>query len=79
MADPDAPIAISSKLIPLITSDLSEGATSIAHKAVNITKEITPGLIKTYTCFNKCNREGKLIPTLDVSSCSCLFLFTATN
>ena len=79
IADPDAPIAIKIKLTPLIRRDLSDGATSIAHKAVNITKEITPGLIKTYTCLNKCKRDGRLIPTLEASICSELFLFTATN
>ena len=47
MADPDAPIAISNSEIPLINKLLSEGAINIEHKAVNITKEITPGLIKT--------------------------------
>ena len=78
IADPDAPIAISIKLTPLIRRDLSDGATSIAHNAVNITNEITPGLIKTYTCFKKFNSEGRLKPTLEESKCSCLSLFTAT-
>ena len=79
IADPDAPIAISSKLTPLIKIDFSDGATSIAHNAVNMTREITPGLINTYICFNKFNSEGKLKPTLEESNCSCLSLFKATN
>ena len=79
IADPEAPIAISSKLIPLMKIDFSDGATSIAHNAVNMTKEITPGLIKTYICFNKFTSEGKLKPTLEDSSCSCLCLFKATS
>ena len=53
IADPDAPIAIRIRATPLINKLLSEGASNIAHKAVNITKEITPGLIKTYNCFKK--------------------------
>ncbi len=53
IADPEAPIAMSIRAIPLINKLLSEGASNIAHKAVNITKEITPGLIKTYSCFKK--------------------------
>ena len=32
----------------LIKKVLSEGAIIIAHKAVKITKEITPGLMRTY-------------------------------
>ena len=53
IADPDAPIAIRIRATPLINKLLSDGASNIAHKAVNITKEITPGLIKTYSCFKK--------------------------
>ena len=53
IADPDAPIAIRIRATPLINKLLSEGASNIEHKAVNITKEITPGLIKTYICFKK--------------------------
>jgi len=78
IADPEAPIAISRRLIPLMKIDFSDGATNIAHNAVNITNEITPGLIKTYTCFKKFNSEGRLKPTLEESKCSCLSLFTAT-
>ena len=79
IADPEAPIAISNRLIPLMKIDFSDGATNIEHNAVNITREITPGFIKTYTCFKKFNSEGKLKPTLEENSCSCLFLFTVTN
>ena len=50
----------------------------VIFTAVNITNEITPGLIKTYTCFKKFNSEGRLKPTLEESKCSCLSLFTAT-
>ena len=46
IAEPEAPTAISTRAIPLINKLLSEGASNIAHKAVNITREITPGLIK---------------------------------
>ena len=53
IADPEAPIAISNRQIPFRKIFLSEGARSIAHKAVKITRDITPGLIKTYICFKK--------------------------
>ena len=79
IADPEAPIAISNRLIPLMKIDFSDGATNIEHNAVNITREITPGFIKTYTCFKKFNSEGKFIPTLEEKKCSCLSLFTVTN
>ena len=46
IAEPDAPTAMSTRAIPLTNKLLSEGASNIAHKAVNITREITPGLIK---------------------------------
>ena len=57
IAAPDAPIAISNNEIPFIKRLLSEGAINIEHKAVKITKEITPGLIKTYICFKKLTNE----------------------
>tara|TARA_B100000767_G_scaffold92197_1_gene88653 strand:- start:561 stop:689 length:129 start_codon:yes stop_codon:yes gene_type:complete len=41
-------MAISISDIDLIKKVLSEGAIIIAHKAVKITKEITPGLMSTY-------------------------------
>ena len=47
IAEPEAPIAINNNEIPLIKRLLSEGARSIAHNAVKMTKDITPGLIKT--------------------------------
>ena len=47
IADPEAPIAIITKLIALIKRLLSEGANSIEQSAVKITKEITPGLTST--------------------------------
>ena len=47
IADPDAPIAISNNDIPLMKRLLSEGAINIEQRAVKITREITPGLIKT--------------------------------
>jgi len=47
IAEPDAPIAIKRRDIPLIKRLLSEGAINIAHKAVKITRDMTPGLIKT--------------------------------
>ena len=47
IAEPDAPIAIRVRAIPFINKLLSDGANNIAHKAVNITREITPGLIST--------------------------------
>ena len=47
IAEPDAPIAIRVRAIPFINKLLSDGANNIAHKAVNITSEITPGLIST--------------------------------
>ena len=47
IAAPDAPIAIKIKDIDLIKKLLSEGAIIIAHKAVKITNEMTPGFIKT--------------------------------
>ena len=45
IAAPEAPIAIKIKDIALMKKLLSEGAIIIAHKAVNITSEITPGFI----------------------------------
>ena len=47
IAEPDAPIAIKRRDTPLIKKLLSEGAINIAHKAVKITRDMTPGLIKT--------------------------------
>jgi hypothetical protein len=47
IAEPDAPIAISNRETPFIKRLLSDGAINIAHKAVKITRDITPGLIKT--------------------------------
>ena len=48
IAAPEAPIAIKIKDIALMKKLLSEGAIIIAHKAVNITSEITPGFISMY-------------------------------
>ena len=53
IAEPDAPTAISNKQTPFIKIFLSEGARSIAHNAVKITSEITPGLMRTYICLKK--------------------------
>jgi len=64
IADPDAPMAISNNEIPLIKRVLSDGAINIEHNAVNITKEITPGLIKTYTCLKNLVKEENKIPRL---------------
>jgi hypothetical protein len=47
IAEPEAPIAISNRETPFIKRLLSDGAINIAHKAVKITRDITPGLIKT--------------------------------
>ena len=47
MAEPDAPRAMRIRAIPLTNKLLSEGASNIEHNAVNITRDITPGLIKT--------------------------------
>ena len=47
IADPEAPIAIITKLIALTKRLLSDGANSIAQSAVKITKDITPGLTST--------------------------------
>ena len=47
IAEPEAPIAINNKETALIKKLLSDGAINIEHKAVNITRDITPGLIKT--------------------------------
>ena len=47
IADPEAPIAIKSNETPLTNKLFSEGAKIMAQRAVNITREITPGLIKT--------------------------------
>tara|TARA_B100001063_G_scaffold26046_1_gene19924 strand:- start:148 stop:531 length:384 start_codon:yes stop_codon:yes gene_type:complete len=62
IAAPEAPIAISNKETPFMKILLSEGAINIAHKAVKITKEITPGLIKTYICLKKPTSEKVFIP-----------------
>ena len=43
--------------LPFIKRLLSEGAINIEHKAVKITKEITPGLIRTYICLKKLTNE----------------------
>ena len=47
IAEPDAPKAIRISEMPLISKGSSDGAKMIAHKAVKITREITPGLINT--------------------------------
>ena len=47
IAEPEAPKAIKINEIPLIYKLWSEGAKIIAQRAVKITSEITPGLIKT--------------------------------
>ena len=47
IAEPEAPIAINKRETPFIKRLLSDGAINIAHKAVKITRDITPGLIKT--------------------------------
>ena len=47
IAEPDAPIAINNKETAFKKRLLSDGAINIAHKAVKMTRDITPGFIKT--------------------------------
>ena len=64
IAAPEAPTAINNNEIPFIKRLLSEGAINIEHKAVKMTKEITPGLIKTYICLKKLTNERISNPKL---------------